>query len=135
MGGRDECGEEGRAPRPFIGSEGERGGRTGKGIGRPVVVASMPVVRFGGEGKLRGECGAVPGRGGDARAVHVHARGGIGGCTVGCLRKKKLGGAHAAVRGEGGGGLGLGEGGGPREEEGEWAGGRSHGPCQNRCSG
>jgi hypothetical protein len=58
MGGRDECGEEGRAPRPFIGSEGERGGRTGKGIGRPVVVASMPVVRFGGEGKL--SLSAVP---------------------------------------------------------------------------
>jgi hypothetical protein len=34
---------------------GERGGRTGKGIGRPVVAASMPVVRFGGEGKRRGE--------------------------------------------------------------------------------
>jgi hypothetical protein len=31
------------------------------------------------------------------------------------------------VRGEGGGGLGLGEGDNPREEEGEWAGGRSHG--------
>jgi hypothetical protein len=30
--------------------------------------------------------------------------------------------------GEGGQWLGLGEGGGPREEEGEWAGGRSHGP-------
>jgi hypothetical protein len=29
---------------------------------------------------------------------------------------------------EGGRWLGLGEGGGPREEEGEWAGGRSHGP-------
>jgi hypothetical protein len=30
--------------------------------------------------------------------------------------------------GEGGQWLGLGEGGGPREEEGEWAGGRSDGP-------
>jgi hypothetical protein len=30
--------------------------------------------------------------------------------------------------GEGGWWLGLGEGGGLREEEGEWAGGRSHGP-------
>jgi hypothetical protein len=30
--------------------------------------------------------------------------------------------------GEGGRWLGLGEGGGPREEEGEWAGGRSHEP-------
>jgi hypothetical protein len=54
------------------------------------------------------------------------------GCTVGCLRKKKLGGAHAVVRGEGGGGLGLGEGGSPREEEGEWAGGRSHGLGEKR---
>jgi hypothetical protein len=53
--GGDECGEEVLAPRPFIGSEGERGGRIGKGIVRPVVAASMPVVRFGGEGKRRGE--------------------------------------------------------------------------------
>jgi hypothetical protein len=53
-----------------------------------------------------GECGAISGRGGDARAVHVRASGGADGCTVGCPRKKKLGGAHAAVRGEGGGGLG-----------------------------
>jgi hypothetical protein len=30
---------------------GERGGQTGKGIRRPVVVASMPAVQFGGEGK------------------------------------------------------------------------------------
>jgi hypothetical protein len=135
----------------------------GKGIGRPVAAASMPVVRFGGEGKWRGEwgvkrgkCDAVSGRGGDTGAVHARASGGAGGYTVGCPRKKKLGGAHAAVRGEGGGGwagqkprpdgeggrwLGLGEGGGPREEEGEWTGGRSHGPGgrrkrpgRNRCS-
>jgi hypothetical protein len=45
-------------------------------------------------------------RGGDAGAVCVHARGGTGGCAIGCPRKKKLGGAHAVVRGEGGGGLG-----------------------------
>jgi hypothetical protein len=56
-GGEDECGEEGRAPHPFIRSEGERGGRTLKGIGRPVVAASMPVVRFNWEGKWRGEWG------------------------------------------------------------------------------
>jgi hypothetical protein len=30
-GGGDECGEEGRAPHPFIGSEGERGGRMSEG--------------------------------------------------------------------------------------------------------
>jgi hypothetical protein len=53
----------------------------------------------------RGECGAVSGRGGDARAVRVRACGGVDGCAVGCPRKK-LGRAHAAVRGEGGGGLG-----------------------------
>jgi hypothetical protein len=41
--------------------------------------------------------------------VRVHARGSAGGCAVGCLRKKKLAGAHAAVRGEGGGGLGRSE--------------------------
>jgi hypothetical protein len=34
--------------------------------------------------------------------------------------------------GEGDRWLGLGEGGGPREEEGEWAGGRSHGPGGKR---
>jgi hypothetical protein len=56
--------------------------------------------------KRGGECGAVSGRGGDAEVVHVHPRGGAGGCAVGCSRKKKLGGAHAVVRGEGGGGLG-----------------------------
>jgi hypothetical protein len=75
----------------------------------------MPVVRFGGEGKLLGEwgvkrggeCGAVSGRGGDAGAVRDS--GGAGGCAVGCPRKKKLGGAHVAVRGEGGGGLGRSE--------------------------
>jgi hypothetical protein len=33
------------------GWRGERGGQTGKGIGRPVVAASMPVIRFDGEGK------------------------------------------------------------------------------------
>jgi hypothetical protein len=72
----------------------------------------MPVVRFGGEGKQRGEwgekrgkCSAISGRGGDVGVVHVRARGGAGGCAIGCPRKK-LGKAHAAVRGEGGGGLG-----------------------------
>jgi hypothetical protein len=30
-GGGDECGEEGRAPSPFIGSEGERGGQASEG--------------------------------------------------------------------------------------------------------
>jgi hypothetical protein len=57
-------------------------------------------------GSEEGECGAVFGRGGDAGAVRVCARGGADGCTIGYQRKKKLGGAHAAVRGEGGGGLG-----------------------------
>jgi hypothetical protein len=33
-GGRDECDEKGQAPRPFIGSEGERGGRASEGNGR-----------------------------------------------------------------------------------------------------
>jgi hypothetical protein len=60
-GGGDECGEEGRAPCPFIGSEGEWGGRTGKEIGWPMVAASMPGVRFDGEGKRRGEWGVKKG--------------------------------------------------------------------------
>jgi hypothetical protein len=73
----------------------------------------------------------------------ARASGGAGGCAIGFPRRKKLGGAHAVVRGVGGYGwagrkprpggeggrwLGLREGGGLREEEGEWAGGRSHGP-------
>jgi hypothetical protein len=33
MGGRDECGEEGRAPRPFIGSGGSGAARRGRGSG------------------------------------------------------------------------------------------------------
>jgi hypothetical protein len=45
-------------------------------------------------------------RGGDAGAVRVHARGGTSGCAIGCPRTKKLGGAHAVGREEGGGGLG-----------------------------
>jgi hypothetical protein len=58
--------------------------------------------------KRRGECSAISGRGGDTGAVGMHTRGGAGGCAcaVGCPRKKKLGGAHAVLRGEGGGGLG-----------------------------
>jgi hypothetical protein len=32
-GGGDECGEEGRAPHPFMGSEGEQGGRASEGNG------------------------------------------------------------------------------------------------------
>jgi hypothetical protein len=60
-GGGDECGEEGRAPRPFIGSEGKRGGSTRKGIGWPVVAASMPAIRLDGEGKQRGEWGVKRG--------------------------------------------------------------------------
>jgi hypothetical protein len=52
-GGRDECGEEGRGPCPFIGSKGKRGDRTRKGIGWPVVAASMSTVRSGG-GETKG---------------------------------------------------------------------------------
>jgi hypothetical protein len=53
-----------------------------------------------------GECNAISGRGGDAGAVLVRARGGVGGCAIGCPRKKKLGWVHTTVRGEGGGRLG-----------------------------
>jgi hypothetical protein len=51
MGGGDECGEEGRAPRPFIGSEGgagrpdEEGDRASGGGG---INVGHPV-RWGGE--------------------------------------------------------------------------------------
>jgi hypothetical protein len=62
--------------RPFIGSEGERGDRTGKGIRRPVVgchywpPSSVGRGNRGGEwGVKRGECGAISGSGGDAGAV------------------------------------------------------------------
>jgi hypothetical protein len=43
---------------PFYrGSGWSGGGRTGKGIRRLVVATSMPAIRFGGEGKRRGEWG------------------------------------------------------------------------------
>jgi hypothetical protein len=50
-GGGDECGEEGRAPRPFIGSEGGAGRPDGEGdqvAGGGGINASRPV-RWGGE--------------------------------------------------------------------------------------
>jgi hypothetical protein len=62
--------------RPFIGSEGERDGRTDKRIGRPVVgrhywpSGSVGRGNRGGEwGVKRGLCGAIFERGRDARAV------------------------------------------------------------------
>jgi hypothetical protein len=58
----DECGEVGVSSSPFYrGSGWSGGGRTGKGIRQPVVAASMSVVRFGGEGKQRGEWGVKRG--------------------------------------------------------------------------
>jgi hypothetical protein len=123
----------------------------------------MPVVRFDGEGKRWGEwgvkkggCDAVSGRGGEAGAVRARASGGAGGYTIAFSRRKKLGGAHMVVRGEGGGGwagrrprpggeggrwLGLGRRRRPKRGGGEWAGGGSHGPGEkrrpgeNHCSG
>jgi hypothetical protein len=50
-GGGDECGEEGRAPRPFIGSEGGAGWRDGEGdraVGTGGINAGCPV-QWGGE--------------------------------------------------------------------------------------
>jgi hypothetical protein len=105
---------------PFIGPRRERGGRTRKRIGRPVMAASMPVIRFGGEGKRRGEWGVKRGSAtpfpGEEGTPSV-SRGG-----------RMSGEAHTTVRGEGGGGWAgrrprpggwaWGEGGGPREEEG-----------------
>jgi hypothetical protein len=109
--------------RPFVGSEGERGGRTGKGIGRPVVgrhywpSGSVGRGNRGGEwGVKRGECGAVSGRGGDAGVAR--ARGGDGGCvqSASSWGRRKPGGAHATMRGEGGGGLGQ------PEDKAQWGG-------------
>jgi hypothetical protein len=51
MGGGDECGKEGRAPRPFIGSEGGAGQPDGEGdrvAGGGSINAGRPV-RWGGE--------------------------------------------------------------------------------------
>jgi hypothetical protein len=51
MGGGDECGEKGRAPRPFIGSEGGAGQPDGEGdraAGGGGINAGRPV-RWGGE--------------------------------------------------------------------------------------
>jgi hypothetical protein len=61
--GGDECGEVGVSSSPFYRASGwSGGGRMGKGIGRPVVAASMPGVFFGGEGKRRGEWGVKRGQ-------------------------------------------------------------------------
>jgi hypothetical protein len=110
-GGGDESGEEGRASHPFIGPEGGAGRPDGEGD-RAAGVGGINVgrrVRWGGEtegrvGSEEGGCDAISGRGGDAGAVRARASGGAGGCTVGFSRRKKLGGAHTTVRGEGGGG-------------------------------
>jgi hypothetical protein len=58
MGGRDGCGEEGRAPCPFIGSEGGAGwpnGERDRAAGGGGINAGRPV-RWGGEtGGVSGE--------------------------------------------------------------------------------
>jgi hypothetical protein len=148
-GGGDECGEEGRAPHPFIGSEGGAGRPNGEGdraASGGGINADCPV-RWGGEtegrvGSEEGGCDTISRRGGDAGAMRARASGGAGGCAVGFSRRKKLGGAHTAVRGEGGGGwvgrrprpvgeggrwLGLGRRRRPKRGGAECAGGRSHG--------
>jgi hypothetical protein len=51
----------------------------GKGIGQPVVAASMPVIRFGGEGKRRGEWGV---KGGGVRCPFSERRGRRGGARA-----------------------------------------------------
>jgi hypothetical protein len=94
-------------------------------------------------GSAGGECGTVSGRGGDVGVVRVRARGAAGGCAVSCPRKTKLGGAHVAVRGEGGGGLGRPEakcpvgreaGGWAWEKEAAQEGRRGSGPVVGRTS-
>jgi hypothetical protein len=54
MGGRDGCGEEGRAARPFIGSEGGAGWPDGERDQAAGGGASMLVIRLDGEGKWGG---------------------------------------------------------------------------------
>jgi hypothetical protein len=60
----------------LYGRKGEQGGRTGKGIDWPVVAASMPVVRFAGEWKRRGEWGVK--RGGGSAAPFLGEEGMLG---------------------------------------------------------
>jgi hypothetical protein len=105
-----------------------------KRIGRPVVAASMPVVRFGGEGKRRGEWGVKRGsvtlfpeeEGTPGRCTRVLAAAPAVAPSV-SRGGRRSGEAHTAMRGEGGGwagrrprpgGWAWGEGGSPREEEG-----------------
>jgi hypothetical protein len=98
-----------------------------------MVAASMPVVRFGGEGKRRGEWGVKRGsampfskeEGTPGQCARVLAAALTAASSV-SRGGRRSGGAHTAVRGEGGGwagrrprpdGWAWGEGGGPREEE------------------
>jgi hypothetical protein len=105
-GGKEECGEEGRASHSFIEPEGGVGRPNGEGDragGGGGINAGRPV-RWGGETKGRaggeeGGCDAVFERGGDARAVRARARGGAGDCTIGFSRRKKAGrGPHDSER-------------------------------------
>jgi hypothetical protein len=124
---------------PFIGPEegaGRPDGEEDRAAGGGGINAGRPV-RWGGEtegrvGSEEGECNAVSGRGGDAGAVRVRARGGAGGCAVGFSRRKKVGwGLHGSERRGWRLGrpeakarwLGLGRGWRPKRGGGEWAGG------------
>jgi hypothetical protein len=111
--------------------EGERGDRTGKGIGWTVVAASMPVIRFGGDGKQRGEwavkrgekCGTVSRREGVIGASTAHVGSGGGGARLGFRRKKMAGRltgwARLSVKGRRRGRLG--QKGGGRDVDRGWA--------------
>jgi hypothetical protein len=123
-GGEEECGEEGRASHPFIRPEG--------GAGQPDDERDRPAVEciinglhtFGfWEGKGGGKRGVKRGRvrrrfreRRGCQAVHARARGG----AVGFSRRKKSGGAHTLVRGEGGGGCWAGWRPRPGGEGGRW---------------
>jgi hypothetical protein len=98
--------------RPFIGSEVEPGGRTGKGIKRSVVGRnywpSGSVGRGNGRGEWgvkSGECEAISRRGGDTGAARARCSGGYV-WSASSQARRKPGRAHTAVRGKGGGGLG-----------------------------
>jgi hypothetical protein len=98
---------------PFIGSEGERGGHTGRGIRWSVVGC-----RYGPSGSVGRGNGGVSGESRGGSAVSFLGEGGhwggvcAGGSGNSCVQlassrgRRKPSGAHVAERGEGRGGLG-----------------------------
>jgi hypothetical protein len=131
MGCGDGCGEEERAPHPFIGLEGGAGRLDGEGCragGGGGINAGRPI-RWRGE--MGGKCGTISGRGGVIRVAAACVGGGSGGARSGFRRKKKVGPADSVgppvSEGEAVGQAGPeGKGGrwaaaGPKRKGGRWA--------------